>query len=92
MEPGAPAGLRLRHSRRAFLFVGEESGARAALAGSAAAQEIDLGGRCVLPGLTDSHLHFLWYAQSLHGVDAETPTLAEALARVRSRAAGVGSR
>ena len=87
MEPGAPGASACAIRAGRFLFVGDESGARAALAGSARAEEIDLGGRCVLPGLTDSHLHFLWYTQSLHGVDAETPTLAEALARVRSRAA-----
>lgn len=49
-------------------------------------EEVDLGGRCALPGLTDSHLHFMWYAQSLEGVDAQTATLSEALARVRARA------
>ena len=69
-----------------FLFVGDTAGARAALAGSGRPEEIDLGGRCVLPGLTDSHLHFKWYAESLDGVDAETPTLEEAVARVRKRA------
>ncbi|MGA2762934.1 MAG: amidohydrolase [Spirochaetia bacterium] len=87
MEPGSPRAFACAIRAGRFLFVGDESGARAALAGGARAEEIDLGGRCVLPGLTDSHLHFLWYTQSLHGVYAETPTLAEALARVRSRAA-----
>ncbi|MGO9411920.1 MAG: amidohydrolase [Spirochaetia bacterium] len=86
MEPRAPlaSAVAIRDGR--FLHVGEEAGARAALAGADAVQELDLGGRCVLPGLTDSHLHFMWYAQSLHGVDVETATLAEALERVRARA------
>jgi predicted amidohydrolase YtcJ len=69
-----------------FLHVGDRDGALAALA-PATPREIDLGGRCVLPGLTDAHLHFSWYAQSLRSVDAETATLEEAVQRVRARAA-----
>jgi predicted amidohydrolase YtcJ len=30
---------------------------------------IDLAGRCVLPGLTDSHIHLRWFALSLQRVD-----------------------
>ncbi len=86
MEPRAPTASAVAIRDGRFLHVGDESGARAALAGGAAVQEVDLAGRCALPGLTDSHLHFMWYAQSLHGVDAETATLAEALDRVRARA------
>jgi predicted amidohydrolase YtcJ len=83
-KTGSPArAVAVRDGR--FLFVGDEPDARAALAGCPSAEEIDLGGRCVLPGLTDSHLHFQWYAQALHGVDVETSTIAEALARVRAR-------
>ena len=48
---------------------------------------VDLGGRCVVPGFTDSHVHFPTWSLcqrdlSLDGVT----TLAEALERVRSRA------
>ena len=32
-------------------------------------QVYDLEGRCVLPGLTDSHIHFMWYALGLHDLD-----------------------
>ncbi len=39
-----------------------------------------------MPGLTDSHVHFQWYAQALQGVDVETATLVEAQTRVRARA------
>ena len=47
----------------------------------------DLGGRCVVPGLTDSHIHFMWYALSLRDVDLSTTTsLEEALAMVAKRA------
>ena len=50
---------------------------------------VDLGGRCVLPGFTDSHVHFPSWSLAqrdvkLDGVDA----LAEALDRVRSHGSG----
>jgi predicted amidohydrolase YtcJ len=47
----------------------------------------DLGGRVVLPGLTDAHLHLMHYALGLQKVDVETPTKAGALQRVAERAA-----
>src|SRR3989304_4125946 len=47
---------------------------------------IDLRGKCVLPGLIDAHLHFEWLSLELKNVNAETPTLDEALRRVRERA------
>ena len=50
-------------------------------------ETLDLRGRTVIPGLTDAHIHFEWYAHLLHNVDAETPTLDECLARVRAKAA-----
>lgn len=44
---------------------------------------IDLGGRTVLPGLTDSHVHFLSYGLSLRRIDlAEARSLREAVERV----------
>lgn len=46
---------------------------------------IDLGGKTLLPGLTDSHLHFEWYSLGLQHVQAETNSLAECLARVAER-------
>ena len=50
-------------------------------------EQIDLKGALVLPGLTDSHFHFEWFALGLRFVDVEAPTLAEALRRVAERAA-----
>ncbi|HYX88712.1 MAG TPA: amidohydrolase [Gaiellaceae bacterium] len=47
-------------------------------------ERIDLGGRCVLPGFTDSHVHFPTWAIARHEVRLEdTHSLDEALARVR---------
>ena len=54
---------------------------------SSNAHMIDLGGRCVIPGLIDAHLHAEWIALGLKNIDAETPTLAELLQRVADRAA-----
>lgn len=50
------------------------------------AQRVALGGRVILPGLIDAHLHFEQYALSTDLVDCETPSLEECLARVRARA------
>jgi predicted amidohydrolase YtcJ len=45
---------------------------------------VDLGGRCVLPGFTDSHVHFPTWSLSHHDVRLEgVSRLAEALERVR---------
>jgi predicted amidohydrolase YtcJ len=47
-------------------------------------ERIDLAGRCVLPGFTDSHVHFPTWAVARHEVRLEdTRSLDEALARVR---------
>ena len=66
-----------------IVYVGDDATARETL--RSGGEAVDLKGRCVLPGLTDAHLHFLWFAQGLQSVDAETPTLDEALARVGER-------
>ena len=52
------------------------------LADSGAAEKIDLGGRLVLPGFNDGHMHFLAYALSLEQGDF---TGSASLAEVRSR-------
>ncbi|MFQ6100101.1 MAG: amidohydrolase [Anaerolineae bacterium] len=52
-------------------------------------QVLDLGGRCVLPGLTDSHIHFTWYALGLRELDlSKAASLSEMLALVAVRARG----
>jgi len=50
------------------------------------AQRENLGGRAILPGLTDAHIHLMHYALGLQKVDVETSTKAEALRRVAERA------
>ena len=50
---------------------------------------MDLGGRAVIPGLIDAHVHFGWHSVALYEgrVDLDNvPTKAEALARVAEQA------
>jgi len=52
---------------------------------------VDLGGRCVVPGFTDSHVHFPTWSLGQRDLSLEgAATLAEALERVRGRAARGG--
>lgn len=46
---------------------------------------IDLKGRCVLPGLTDAHLHFEWFSLGLQRIDADRPTRDEVLELVATQ-------
>ncbi len=49
----------------------------------ASPESVDLGGRCVLPGFTDSHVHFPTWAVAQHEVKLDgCGSLAEALARI----------
>lgn len=48
-----------------------------------AIEKLDLGGRFVLPGLTDSHIHLDLYGQSLRMVNCAAFTKQECLERVR---------
>jgi predicted amidohydrolase YtcJ len=54
-------------------------------------ERIDLGGRCVLPGFTDSHVHFPTWAVAQHEVRLEgARSLEEAVARVRGALESTG--
>lgn len=63
------------------------------LLAGAATHVIPLGGKTILPGLVDSHLHLEHLALSLTRVDCETSTREECLRRVgqRARAAPAGA-
>jgi hypothetical protein len=50
------------------------------------AEKFDLGGRVVMPGLTDAHIHLQYYSLGLQKIDCETSTLEECLRRVGERA------
>lgn len=55
------------------------------------AEKFDLGGRVVLPGLTDAHIHLQHYALGLQKIDCETATLEECLRRVAERVKTTGN-
>jgi predicted amidohydrolase YtcJ len=51
----------------------------------ASPETVDLGGRCALPGFTDSHVHFPTWAVAQHEVKLDgCASLDEALARIRT--------
>lgn len=43
---------------------------------------VDLQGSCVLPGITDAHIHLLQYGMKLSSIDCETSSKKECLRRV----------
>ncbi|MEA1979144.1 MAG: amidohydrolase [Chloroflexota bacterium] len=48
--------------------------------------KLDLGGRVILPGLTDSHIHFEKFSLNHEQINCETKSIEECLARIHSRA------
>lgn len=85
LDPRQPRASALAARDGRILYVGDDATARGMQAPDAAV--VDLRGRCVIPGLADAHLHFSSFGLSLREVQAETPTLQEALERVAARAA-----
>src|SRR3954454_16152056 len=80
MEPSLPLARSLAIAGE--LIAGGVSAHEAALPGP---ERIDLGGRCVVPGFSDSHVHFPTWAMAQHEVRLEgTSSLEEAVARVRA--------
>ena len=51
------------------------------------AETVDLGGAMVLPGLTDAHLHLMWYGMSLRELDVYGLSRAAMLEQVAAQAA-----
>jgi len=86
MDAGVPRAQAIAIAGNCVLAVGSDAEMRALLAPKGEA--LDLGGRTVVPGFTDAHVHFMSYGLSLREIDlAGVPTLEEALARVAARAA-----
>jgi predicted amidohydrolase YtcJ len=84
MDVAQPQAAALAWRGERLIAVGAVDAVRAAA--GAGARVLDGGGRTVLPGLIDAHIHFMWYALSLLRVDLEAvPSLGEALARVEAR-------
>ena len=77
------AAIAIRDGR--VIFVGDEAGARA-LTG-AGTQVLDIGGRTVIPGMTDAHAHVAGLGESLRNVDlVGTTSYQQVIARVVERA------
>ena len=86
MDPARPQAEALAWRGNRIIAVG--SNREAYHAAGAGATQIDAGGRTVIPGLIDAHIHFTWYARALRNVDLTGATsLEEALRRVGERAA-----
>jgi predicted amidohydrolase YtcJ len=84
LNPDQPHVTALAIHRDRFVAAGDDDTIRA-LAGPLTPID-DAGGRAVIPGLTDAHIHWEGVAQSLNQVDVfEVPTKTEALGRVAAR-------
>jgi predicted amidohydrolase YtcJ len=85
MDAAAPRAQAIAISGNKVLATGSDGEMGALLAPEG--KVVDLKGRTVTPGFTDSHLHFLSYGLSLlQIVLLEVPSLEEVLARVAARA------
>jgi hypothetical protein len=83
LDEACPRASQVALSEGRVLAVGEDLSALWA----SNSQIIDLDGRCVIPGLTDSHIHFTWYALTLRQLDLSgADTLSEMVQLVAKRA------
>lgn len=69
-----------------ILDIGTDHQILSEFAGDQQVASLNLGGRIVLPGLCDAHIHLEQYALSLQKVNCETATREECLMRVAERA------
>lgn len=90
LDPARPRATALAISDDRILAVGEDTELSSPLSPpltkGGREERIDLKGCTVIPGLIDAHLHFEWYALGLQNIDADVPTLEQALERVAERA------
>ena len=88
-EPHATALAIGDHAQYAgrILAIGTDDFIQSEFGGRAEAE--DMGGRTLIPGLTDAHLHLRNYAHSLSKVDCVTPTRQECLDRVAQKVQSV---
>ena len=85
MDPSLPKASTLIVDWGRIIAVGEEN-ELLELAGLGKVLRYDAGGRTVIPGLIDAHIHLEHYALGLQRVDCETTTREECLKRVSERA------
>jgi hypothetical protein len=83
LDPQRPHAQAIAIRDGVIIATGTNAAIESALPGAPA---LDLGGRTVLPGLIDAHMHMELYALGLQRVEAETDSLDECLRRVAERA------
>jgi hypothetical protein len=81
-NPSQPTASAILIDRERIIAVGETD---VLLDEFPRAEKQDMGGRVILPGLTDAHLHLKNYSLSLQKIDCETDTKEECLRRVAKR-------
>jgi predicted amidohydrolase YtcJ len=81
-NPSYPIGSAILIDRDRIMAVGE---ANVLLPQYPNAEKQNMEGRVILPGLTDAHLHLLYYSLSLQKIDCETDTKEACLRRVAER-------
>ncbi len=86
LDPSRPVVSALAFRDGRIVFAGDDAAALDLLPHRTADNAVDLQGACVLPGLTDAHLHFQLFSLALSAVDVETETLDAALQAVADRA------
>jgi predicted amidohydrolase YtcJ len=79
MDPAQPFVTALAIRDGKILVAGSDSAARDALPQAAGENTVDLKGACVLPGLTDAHIHLMLVSNGVVGVQAEQPTKQQVL-------------
>jgi predicted amidohydrolase YtcJ len=85
MDQAAPEVSALAIAGERIVAVGDTATLRDRFS---AKEELDLGGRCVVPGLIDAHIHFHSYALNRKQIDLfEIASLEQAVARVAARVA-----
>jgi len=93
-DPDQPTAQAMAVACGQLLAVGSEQEVRAAV--GPAATMIDLGGRCVIPGLTDTHTHLARHALEVRTVecrdfvDSRADSVAELMRRMAAAAKGPG--
>lgn len=85
LDPSQPVVSALAIQRNRIVAVGDDDTIRA-LAGRETRID-NVGGRAIIPGLTDAHIHWEGVAHAINSVDVfEVPTKQEALRRVAEKA------
>jgi len=87
LDPARPQAQAIAMADNRILAVGDDADLRPLL--RPGGQAVDLGGRTIIPGLIDAHIHFGWHSVAVYRnqVDLDNvPTRAEAVARVAEAA------